>query len=81
MKAKSLFTAPYSSRLNNCEHVWATLKRMWATLISRVTVDYDHKNLERDVSLTAKMVGQRLTPAILKATDGLYQKCLDGELL
>ena len=42
MNAKSLFTAPYSSRLNNCEHVWSMLKRSWSTLVSRITVDYNH---------------------------------------
>ena len=45
MGAKSLFTAPYSSRLNNCEFVWSILKKSWATLISRITTEYNHANL------------------------------------
>ena len=81
MGAKSLFTAPYSSRLNNCEFVWSMLKKTWATFVSRITVDYNLDNLNRDVELTAKLAGTRLTPAILQATDHLYHKCLDGELL
>ena len=67
--AKSLFTAPYSSRLNNCEFVWYILKKSWATLVSRITTEYKHDNLSRDVELTAKSVGTRLMPAILQATD------------
>ena len=73
MNAKSLFTAPYSSRLNNVEHVWSMLKRSWSTLVSRITVDYNHKKLKQDVELTARLAGTRLTPAILTATDHLYQ--------
>ena len=80
-KAEVLFTAPYSSRLNNAEFVWAELKKLWANFISRITVEYDHKKLTTDVELIAELTGRRLTPAILKATDHLYEKCLLGELL
>ena len=72
MKSHSLFTAPYSSRLNNVEFVWSMLKKRWATLISRITTEYNHENITRDVELTAKSIGARLTPAILQATNKLY---------
>ena len=80
-KAEILFTAPYSSRLNNVEFVWALLKKLWSNLISRITVEYNHKKLTKDVELIAELTGRRLTPAILQATDHLYEKCLLGELL
>ena len=72
MKSHSLFTAPYSSRLNNVEFVWSMLKKSWSTLVSRITTEYNHENITRDVELTAKSIGTRLTPAILQATDKLY---------
>ena len=81
MNTEALFMAPYSSRLNNCEHVWSLMKKLWSTFVSRITVEYNHEHLNRDVELTAQLAGTRLTPAILNATDGLYQKCLEGELL
>ena len=80
-QAEVLFMAPYSSRLNNVEFVWALLKKLWANFISRITVEYDKKKLTSDVELIAELTGRRLTPAILKATDHLYEKCLLGELL
>ena len=80
-RAEVLFTAPYSSRLNNVEFVWALLKKLWATYIARITVDYDHGKLTKDIELITELTGTRLTAAILKATDHLYEKCLLGELL
>ena len=41
MKGETSFRAAYSSRLNNCEHVWALVKRLWAKFVSRITVDYN----------------------------------------
>ena len=67
--------------MNNCELVWSLFKKTWSTFVSRINVDYKHENLQRDVELTAKLAGTRLTPAILQATDSLYHKCLGGELL
>ena len=72
MKAEVLFNAPYSSRLNNCEHCWAVLKKLWSNYVSRITVDYNQKNLTRDVKIIADLVGTRLTPAILTSTDDLH---------
>ena len=81
MKAEVLFHAEYSSRLNNCEHCWAVLKKLWANYVSRITVDYNQNNLTRDVKIIADLVGTRLTPAILSSTDNLHERCLQGELL
>ena len=49
MKGEWSFSAPYSSRLNNCEFVWAAMKKIWANFISRITVDYNHDNLTKDI--------------------------------
>ena len=81
MQGEATFTPPYSSRLNNCEHSWAVLKKLWSNYVSRITVDYNHKNLTRDVKIIADLVGSRLTAAILTSTDHLHEKCLQGELL
>ena len=80
-RAEVLFTAPYSSRLNNVEFLWALLKKLWGNFIARITVDYDHKKLTKDVEVITELTGSRLTPAILQATDHLYEKCILGELL
>ena len=72
MKAEVLFNAEYSSRLNNCEHCWAVLKKLWLNYVSRIKVDYNQKNLTRDVKIIADLVGTRLTPAILTSTDDLH---------
>ena len=64
-QAEILYTAPYSSRLNNVEFVWALLKKLWANYIARITVDYDHGKLTKDIELITELTGSRLTPAIL----------------
>ena len=80
-KVEVLFTAPYSSCLNKCEYAWAVLKKLWATFVSKISVNYKKANFASDVELIAQLVGKRLTPAILTAKEELFHQCMNGRLL
>ncbi len=81
LNMQTLLTPPYSSPFNVCEHVWAIFKQRFAKEISRITVQYDFANLERDMELVIREVGRRLTPAILRSNQKYMDLSLRGQLV
>ena len=44
-------------------------KWRWSKQLAKINVGYNHDNLERDIALTARVIGERLTPRIMTAAD------------
>ena len=71
-----VLTPRYSCCLNPIEHVWALIKRRWATRLAATTEDLRKVDLKPMIAEVCDEIGETLKPNIMRASDKYMDRVL-----
>ena len=75
------FLPIYSSVFSPVERVWWIFKQEWIKQLSKINVNYDVNNLDRDIQFVANKVGRTLTSRVLHTADDYIRRSIAGQLV
>ena len=76
-----ILTPRYSCALNPIEHVWALIKRRWATRMAATSHNVKDENMKANIAAVCDEVGRSLTKEIMHASDKYHERVLKKQLV